>query len=382
MQRSFVRRLADISYRLLKPYGMYRIHRHMTNITYHVEEGVDFKRREPFLLIGNHQYDVDSGIYGTIWKKKPIAVISRSLMITPYKKFKYKFLASGIPKSQGEHELAVTREIIKTIKNGDAVMILPEGEISYFGQTLEFDNGIAKLAKLLGVDVITAVSKGGHIATPRWGYRMRRNRHVDVFFKVLISKEDAKELSLEEVYDRIKDELYVNDYQWQKEHKHFVGGKHMAVGLDHFIYACSECGEIHTIETKGNTIKCNACGSVGYFNEYGLIEGLKYDNLVDWNQYQRTKLDDLLKTEFTTKAIAYKVNYDKLTSRRCCRLSLTYRDHKLILTGKINKEIPIVDIKYFNLTQRNIITFDYEEQHYFLRIESFNQAFKMVSLGA
>lgn len=381
MGKTWIRKLEDFMYRVLRPYGVYRIRKLMPNVTYDIGDGVDFKRKEPFLLIGNHQYEVDSGLYATPWKSKPITVISRSLMVTPYKRFKFKFLASGIPKSQGEPETHSVKRMIRTIKDGDPLFILPEGEINYFGESLPIDDSVAKLAKKLKVDVITAVSTGGFISSPRWAYKLRDYRFVFVEFRKLISKEEIKELSVEEVFERIKSKLYVNDYDFQRDKMIRVGGSKRAKGLEKFLYACPKCGSLHTIETENNDVYCTNCDEFGTIDEYGFIQGSTYDNLVEWYKYQVSKREELKKTEFSTTGIAYNVFYEKYRSKRLGKIDMTYKDGNLILSGALNETIPVNETKYFRLTQLNVITFDYNDKHYFFRIDENNEAFKQITIG-
>ncbi len=381
MGKTYVRKVEDFLYRLLRPYGVYRIRKLMPNVTYDIGDGVDFKRKEPFLLIGNHQYEVDSGLYGTPWKRKPIAVISRSLMVTPYKKFKFKILTSGIPKSQGEPEIHSIKRMIKTVKDGDPLFLLPEGEISYFGQSLPIDDSIAKLTKKLKVDVITAVSRGGYVSTPRWASKLRDYRFVFIEFRKLISKEELKEMSVEEVYSKIKEKLFVNDYDFQREHMIPVGGNKRALGLEHFVYVCPNCESINSMESEKNDIYCTQCDARGTIDEFGFIKGLKFDNAYDWHLYQNEYRKDLINSTFSSPAIIYDVYYEKYKSKRIGKIKLTYKLGKLILEGAVNETIPLNETKYFRLTQMNVLTFDYKDEHYFLRIEKHNEAFKQVTIG-
>ncbi len=381
MGRTFIRKIEDFCYRILRPYGVYRIRKVMPNITYDIGEGIDFKRKEPFLLIGNHQYEVDSGIYATPWRKKPIAVVSRSLMVTPYKRFKFKFLASGIPKSQGEPEIHSIKRMIKTVRENDPLFILPEGEINYFGQSLHIDNSIAKLVKKLKVDVITAVSKGGYISSPRWAYKLRDFRFVFVEFRKLIPKEDIAEMSVDEIYHLIKDKLFVNDYDFQRENMIWVGGRKRAIGLEKFIYACPECSSVNTIDTEKNDIFCTHCGARGTIDEYGFIQNIKYDNAYDWHLFQDTLIDKLKESSFATSGIIYDVFYEKFKSKRVGRIELAYSDGFFNITGAWSELIPVNEIKYFRLTQMNVVTFNYNSKHYFIRIEKHNEAFKQVAKG-
>ncbi|XMB67557.1 1-acyl-sn-glycerol-3-phosphate acyltransferase [Mycoplasmatota bacterium zrk1] len=378
MKKIFVDKTAVFLSKILRPYAKKRLHREMNNINYYNDGNINFKRRDAFLLLTNHSFDIDSLAIGLVFKKLPIAIASRSLLVNKTNKFRMKFLARVIPKAQGVRDLRAMKRALRSVRKGRALMIMPEGEVTYFGNTLPIDKSIASFVKKLNVDVVTAVAYGGHISKPRWASYPRENQYVEIHYDTLIRKEKINELSIDEIYNLITDKLDVKAFEWQREKMIKVGGQNRAEGLAEFLYKCPECGTYHSIETRGNDIICIECNTKGYLDEYGFIQGFRFDNTVDWNEFQKQYIQELKKCHFKTTGIYVDIDYDIFTSKEVGQVVLEYGDDQLIISGSKNLRMEIKDIEYFRLTQGNVITFDYQGNHYYIKIDSLHESFLQV----
>ncbi|XMB86731.1 hypothetical protein RJG79_02775 [Mycoplasmatota bacterium WC44] len=377
MRKRIKKHISKIAVKLVIPYAKKVLKDEMNNLVF-THDNIDFNRKDAFVILGNHLYEYDALAYGLIWKRLPISLVSRSLMVSPMQRFKLRFLADSISKSQGENDIKAVKQMIQAIRQGNSLLILPEGEVSYFGATQHIDMSISKLLKKLNVDVITAVSKGGHMSRPRWALSKRVNRYSEVHFSTLISKEEMKTLSTDDIYLKICSALEHNDFDWQRENMVFVGGDARAEGLEKFLYKCTECGAFHSIITEANDIICTNCNNKGYIDEYGFIKGFKFDNTVEWNNFQLEYVSDLKKTTFSTEATHYHVDYDKLSSKIVGEVTMKYEDKILYVDG-VEKEIfEVENMEYVNVTQRNVLTFDYNNKHYYYKLKDHFEAIKQV----
>lgn len=371
------RHINNILMKIITPYAKRKLNKEMNNLVFS-DDDIDFSRKDAFVILGNHLFEFDALAYGLAWKRFPKALVSRSLMITPMQKFQYRFLTDSIPKSQGENDIKAVKDMIKAIKEGNSLLILPEGEISYFGATQGIDKSIAKLLKKLNVEVITAVSKGGYISRPRWAMNKRDSRYAEIHFSTLITKEEIESLTHEDIYERICSRLKHNDFDWQRENMILVGGDSRAEGLEKYLFICPECNKVHSIKSQGNDIVCTSCKTVGNIDEYGFIKGFKFDNTVDWNNYQLKFIDELKKTTFTTKGTLYDVDYNNLTSKLVGDVVIKYDSGKLYVDGVRNNIFEVKKMQFVRVTQRNVLTFDYEKKHYYYKMNDYFEAIKQV----
>lgn len=111
-----------------------------------------------------------------------------------------------------------------TIEMGESLLIYPEGEVNGTGRTAPFSDSIAKLAKLLKAPLYAARTHGGLFHPPQMEPRAaarqggngdRAHRHGG----------GSESLSMNELYARIEQKLFVDDYAWQKRRMISFGGK-------------------------------------------------------------------------------------------------------------------------------------------------------------
>jgi len=378
MRKVFIDKAAVFLGKIIWPYARMKLHTAMNNIQYSKTDDINFKRRQPFLLLANHTFGLDAFAIGIVWRRLPIALVSRSLLTNRVNNFRIKFLARAIPKTQGERDMRAMKDAIRSIRRRRSLLVMPEGEVTYFGNPLPIGMDIARLAKKLGVDVITASCYGGYISNPRWAIHRRDNQFVKIHFDLLIKKENLNELPVEEIHRLIVSKISIRAFDWQREHMIKVGGQKRAEGLQEFLYICPECNAVHSIRTVDNDVICINCKTVGYYDEYGFIKGFSIDNTADWNEYQLSQVERLKESAFETRATFYNINYKKFKARPEGSVVLRYENSKLFIFGVKQYVIDIVDVKNFRLTQKNIVTFTYAGEHFFIKLDSKYESFNQV----
>ncbi len=364
---------------LLTPYAWKKVHEAVNNLNYHNDGNIDFKRKDAYLLLTNHSFAPDSFAIAVKFRKLPSGLVSRSLLLTLESKYRLLFLARVIPTIQGARDLGSLKKAIRTVKKGRGLAIMPEGELTYYGNTLPIDKSIASLAKKLKVDVITAVAYGGYISKPRWAEHFRDNQYAEIHYETLIPKEDLNKYSIDEIHQMIVSKLEVHPFEWQREHMIKVGGIKRAEGLAGLLYKCPECGAYNSIITSGNDIICTSCDSIGTIDEYGFIQGLKYDNTQDWNDFQEKYIDDLKKTKFKATGTLSDVDYKILKANKIGDVTLEYNNGQIKVTGATELLFDVRDIENMRLTQRNVITFYHFNVNYYIVMNGKEAAFYKVS---
>ena len=256
-----------------------------------IGEGVNFKTKKPYIMLANHTYLFDVVQVPMRWKVASFVVASQTLFTQQPTKFLFNNIGHIIPKSKGSSDLRTARGLIKAVKTGYPILIFPEGNTTFYGSTKYIEESTMKLIKKLKVDVITCNVKGGYLSKPRWATGKRKNRRAEFNYEVTITKEDLKNMSIPEISDSIHKALFNNDWDYQRKVMIKHPGKELAEGLENVIYICPECEAINSIETSGNDFKCSQCDTKGYVDEYGFLHGFKFDNLLDWDEFQKPRKD-------------------------------------------------------------------------------------------
>ena len=222
----------------------------------------DFRKVEgPFFFISNHASRLDYIFVGA-----PLLPLKMNF-VAGYNEFHRSHLSlvfrllRVIPKKNFTPDLYTVKEISRVIKSGHGVCIFPEGMSSISGANQPVALGTGKLFKHHGVPVYYSVIRGGYLTSPKYNLRDRPG-HVEVEFDQLFTPEELERLSPAEIEEKINRAIYHDDYAWNKAcGYHYDIGENGAEDLQDLLFWCPRCGRQHTMDTKGNTIFCTACGN-------------------------------------------------------------------------------------------------------------------------
>ncbi|MBU0996454.1 MAG: 1-acyl-sn-glycerol-3-phosphate acyltransferase [Firmicutes bacterium] len=337
-----------------------------------------FCRKEPYVLLANHTYMFDVvHVPLRIWKV-PFIIASQTLFTKQPTKFLVSQVAHVISKSKGRSDTAAIMSIFSAVKRGYPILIFPEGDTTFYGETGYIEESTMKLIKKLKLDVITCNIRGGFLSRPRWGTGKRSRHYMELHYKKAISKEQLQDLTLDEINDIVKKELYQNAYEHQRiamiPHK----GKKLAEGIENAVYVCPHCQAINSIVSHENTFHCKECKKEGSIDKYGFIHDFVYDNLVDWNHYQRNFSDKLRNTTIESTGMLYFLNFDTLEQIEVGQIGLKYENGKFIFTGAHEKVLELSEVSNPTLTLRRDFGFVCEDQHYLVKLDSLGSAFLRV----
>lgn len=342
-------------------------------------EGVSFKRKEPFMMLANHTFMFDVIHVPLRFRNVPFIVANQTLFKKKATRFLVSQVAHVISKQKGQSDTSTVRDLIGAVKRGYPILIFPEGDTTFYGETGYIEESTMKLIKKLEIDVITCHVRGGYLSKPRWATGKRRHRSIELHYALTIPKDQIKDMSIEEINETMKRALYYHAYEDQRQKMIPHPGKNLAEGLEDAIYACPECGKLHTLKTEGNQMTCTSCQTKGWMDDYGFIHGFKYDNLIDWNNYQRTLKDELHKTPLRTQATLYFVNEQTFSMDEIGRVDLYYENHQFMIHGAYEKTIPLHDITNPTVTMRRDFAFFYEGQNYLFKMDHYAVAFLRIA---
>lgn len=342
-------------------------------------EGVDFKRKEPYVMLSNHTFMFDVIHVPLRLRKVPFIVANQTLFKKKATKFLVSQVAHVISKQKGQSDTSTVRDLIGAVKRGYPILIFPEGDTTFFGETGYIEESTMKLIKKLEIDVITCNVRGGYLSKPRWATGKRKKRFAEFYYELTIPKEKVKKMSVDEINQTIKEALYHNAYEFQRSRMIEHPGKKLAEGLEDVLYVCPVCNSLHSIKTSGNLITCSQCKTEGFMDRYGFIQGFKYDNLIEWNQFQRKFKEELRNSSLHTDANLYFVNEDNLTMEELGPVQLAYRDQHFFITGSYQQDIPLHEILNPTLTMRRDFSFFYNDKNYLFKLEHYAQAFLRIA---
>ena len=378
MKKRWIDRQQDLLMGLLRPIAYIWMRKDAKRIVRR-DSKFSFRRKEPYVMVANHTFLFDVIHVPLRLKKVPFIIGSQTLFAQKASRFLVTKVAHVIPKSKSATDTQTVREIINAVKRGYPILIFPEGDTTFYGQTNYIEPSTFKLIKKLGIDVVTCKVKGGYLSKPRWATSKRKNRQIELNYEITIPKAEIKNLSVEDIEKIITQKLYHNDYDYQREKMIKHPSDALAEGLENVCYVCPHCQSLHTIETQGNALKCQACGQTGFIDDYGFIQGFKFDNLIDWDKYQKQFHQALHESTFQTSGMLHEVFVQDKVQHLIGQVQMTYENETFFIKGADELKIPIKEIKEPTITLRRDFGFIFNNKHYILKLDRYSAAVIRVS---
>ena len=207
-----------------------------------------------YLILMNHQTAFDQFFVGMAFKGPVYYVASEDLFSKGWVSSLIKFLVEPIPIKKQTTDVRAVMNCIRVAREGGSICIAPEGNRTYSGRTEYMSPAIIPLAKKMGMPILLYRLEGGYGVLPRWGDVVRRGK-MRCYVSRVIMPEEYKAMTDEELYEVVKEGLYVNEACVDGEYRH----RKTAEYLERLLYVCPHCG-LSTFESHGDTVTCTACG--------------------------------------------------------------------------------------------------------------------------
>jgi hypothetical protein len=232
---------------------------------------VDFKVATRAIFPRSSSYIV--AIDGFIGREK----LMRDVGCFPTRKF---ISDSGIVR-QIKHSVEVNKQICQ---------IYPEARYSLVGTTSILPDSLGKLCKLIGHPVVTLISHGHHLRQPFWNLTKRKVKSTSNMTQIL-TVDDLKSLSVEEINRKIRDAFEYDDYQYQLDNKIKIDFIDRAKNLHKVLYQCPKCKTEFEMDSDTNKIWCKVCNDTHQMDELGRLHNLegetRFPHIPDWFEWQR-----------------------------------------------------------------------------------------------
>ncbi len=247
--------------------------------------------KEPCLILMNHSAFLDLKIaYRIFFPRRRFAVVctTDALVGKPL----LMRLLGCIPTQKFVTDLSLIRDIKYML--GDkrtSVLMYPEAGYSFDGRATVLPDQLGGFVKLLGVPVVTVITKGAFLRDPLYnGLRLRRVK-VSAEVKCLFTAEEVAARSSEEIMTALREEFSFDSFATQYAEGVRVTEPFRAEGLHRILYKCPACGAEGEMEGKGITLTCHACGKAYTLTELGRLEATggetEYPHIPDWFSWER-----------------------------------------------------------------------------------------------
>ncbi|MBQ6568987.1 MAG: 1-acyl-sn-glycerol-3-phosphate acyltransferase [Clostridia bacterium] len=261
-----------------------------TNFSYEIDPAVKVLEKTPCLILMNHSAFIDLEIAAKIFKDRPYCIVCtsdgfvgkeglmRAIGCIPTKKFVTD------PALIADMRYALSRL-------GTSVLMYPEASYSFDGRATALPRRMGLLFKRLDVPVIMVTTTGAFARDPLYNCLQKRRVNVSAKAELLLSREQVKEKSVEEI-DEILDAAFSFDsFAWQQKNGVEINESFRADGLERILYKCPACGAEGKTHGKGITLTCAACGKVYTLDTKGFMRGdggkTEFAHIPDWYTWER-----------------------------------------------------------------------------------------------
>ncbi len=273
----------NILYAVLKPYS--KIKYGITAEPFKEQNG------RQYLILINHQTAFDQFFVGMAFKGSVYYVASEDLFSKGWVSSLIRYLVAPIPIKKQTTDVRAVLNCMKVAKEGGTIAIAPEGNRTYSGKTEYMSPSIVPLARKLELPIALFRIEGGYGVHPRWSDVVRKGK-MRGYVSEVIEPEEYEQLSNDELFERIKEGLYVdeavNDYKFYH--------KKSAEYLERVLYVCPYCS-LSRFESKNDIIRCTKCDRQIRYLPTKELQGIGFDLpfrfVADWYKYQCDFINEL-----------------------------------------------------------------------------------------
>jgi len=200
----------------------------------------------------------------------------------------------GIGTRKFVHNGAMVRNMLEARRFGDVIVMYPEARYSLCGTGSELPRSLGKMVQSMDLPVVTLIMHGHHVDAPFWHGRSHRVRPVKAEAKLLVTADEVRTLSADEINARLAEAFTYDDFAWQKANGVRICDEKRAEGLHKVLYQCPACLEEYEMVSEGDRLICQACGKAWRMGELGDLRAesgdTEFDHIPDWYEWERANV--------------------------------------------------------------------------------------------
>ena len=245
---------------------------------------------EPCLYLMNHSSFIDLKIASSILYPRPFNIVCTSDGFVG-KNWLMRQLGC-IPTKKFIADLASVRDMIYAVRKlNSSVLMYPEAGYSFDGTATVLPETLGPFLKMLGVPVVMIRTYGAFSRDPLYNNLHLRKVKVSAEMEYLLSPEQIKEKSAQELNEILQEQFSFDHFSWQKKNEVCIKESFRAEGLERVLYQCPHCMAEGTMHGEGITITCGQCGVQYTLDEYGKLSAVnpetKFTHIPDWFAWER-----------------------------------------------------------------------------------------------
>ena len=249
--------------------------------------------RAPYMMLSNHMHFIDFELAAMATWPDPV---SNVVSIDGYviKWFLLEWIGA-IATRKFTTDIHLVKSIRKVLQRGDILAMYPEARYTPCGTLAFLPDSLGKLIRMNQVPVVAVVHHGNHLYAPFWNFRNKRKVPLRTTFKLILTPEQIKSMTVEQINEALRRELSYDEYRYQKENGIRITEGYRAEGLHKVLYQCPHCMAEGEMDSKGTELFCSACGKRWNWEETGELRALEgeteFSHIPDWFAWERQQVE-------------------------------------------------------------------------------------------
>lgn len=248
--------------------------------------------KPPYMMLSNHMYFIDFELaaMGTL----PYRVNNVVSIDGFYRRPWLLELIGAICTRKFTMDLHLIKSINRVLKRGDILSMYPEARYTPSGTLSYLPESLGKLVKMNKVPVVAVVHHGNHLHSPFWNFRKKRRVPMHTTMTQILTAEQIRNMSVEEINTALKEGLSYDDYKYQKDNGIKIREEYRAEGLHKILYHCPHCNTESKMASKGSELFCTECGKRWTWQEDGQLVAengeTEFSHIPDWFEWEREQV--------------------------------------------------------------------------------------------
>ncbi len=257
-------------------------------------ERMDAVKDQPCLILMNHSSFTDLKIAYKLFFPKPVNIVATTDSFVG--KGWLMRLIGCIPTQKFVTDMTLIRDMnFALTKLKSNVLMFPEAGYSLDGRATVLPRHLGVLLKRLKAPVVSVTTYGAYHRDPLYNGLQKRKVRVSAKVKCLLTAEEIRQKSIEELDAMIREAFSFDQFAWQKESGTLLHEPFRADGLHRLLYHCPECGAIGQMLGKGVRLSCGHCGKAHTLLPDGSLQSesgsTRFPHIPDWFDYQREQVE-------------------------------------------------------------------------------------------
>lgn len=262
-------------------------------ISHRIEKINMKKLKPPYILLCNHMFFIDFKISASA--TFPHRVSNIVAIDGYYKRKMLMELLGCICKRKFTTDAGIIRNIKHVLfKNKSILCIYPEARYSPAGTTAILPDSLGNMIKMMGVPLAVLLNHGNYLHCPFWDRHRTRKVPLYATMTRVLTAEQVKEMTPDEINKVIRSSLTYNEYAWQLEKGIKITEPYRAEGLHKILYMCPHCLAESKMATSGINLRCTACKKIWQLGEDGRLTAEKgetyFPHIPDWFEWERAQV--------------------------------------------------------------------------------------------